>query len=60
MVEWNEINWRKLEKNVYKLQKRIFQASIRGDTKAIRRLRSINSCSSPILACRCWFIIVRC
>ncbi|MHC5772191.1 MAG: reverse transcriptase N-terminal domain-containing protein, partial [Nostoc sp.] len=33
MVEWNEINWRKLEKNVYKLQKRIFQASIRGDTK---------------------------
>ncbi len=39
MVEWNEINWRKLEKNVYKLQKRIFQASIRGDTKAIRRLQ---------------------
>lgn len=39
MVEWNEINWRKLEKNVYKLQKRIFQASTRGDTKAIRRLQ---------------------
>jgi RNA-directed DNA polymerase len=38
-VEWNEINWRKLEKNVYKLQKRIFQASSRGDTKAVRRLQ---------------------
>lgn len=39
MVEWNGINWRKLEKNVYKLQKRIFQASLRGDTKAVRRLQ---------------------
>ncbi|WP_375490891.1 group II intron reverse transcriptase/maturase [uncultured Nostoc sp.] len=39
MVEWNSINWRKLERAVYKLQKRIFQASGRGDTKAVRRLQ---------------------
>jgi RNA-directed DNA polymerase len=39
MVEWNEINWRKLEKNVYKLQKRIFQASLSGRYKVVRRLQ---------------------
>jgi RNA-directed DNA polymerase len=38
-VEWNRINWRKPEVAVYKLQKRIFQASLRGDTKAVRRLQ---------------------
>ncbi|MFS0519490.1 reverse transcriptase N-terminal domain-containing protein [Nostoc sp. UIC 10607] len=27
MVEWHSINWRKLERSVYKLQKRIYQAS---------------------------------
>lgn len=40
MVEWHKINWRKLERNVYKLQKRIYQASVRGDVKAFRRLHS--------------------
>ncbi len=39
MVEWRSINWRKLEKRVYKLQKRIYQASNRGDVKAVRRLQ---------------------
>ncbi|MFK0730233.1 MAG: group II intron reverse transcriptase/maturase [Gloeotrichia echinulata HAB0833] len=38
-VEWNGINWRKLEIAVFKLQKRIFKASARGDTKAVRRLQ---------------------
>ncbi|MEH1926850.1 RNA-guided endonuclease InsQ/TnpB family protein [Nostoc sp.] len=36
MVEWHSINWRKLERSVYKLQKRIYQASARGDVKANR------------------------
>jgi RNA-directed DNA polymerase len=40
MVEWRHINWRKLEKRVFKLQKRIYQASQRGDVKAVRRLHS--------------------
>lgn len=39
MVEWHSINWRKLERSVYKLQKRIYQASARGDVKAYRRLQ---------------------
>ena len=38
-VEWNRINWHKLEVAVYKLQKRIFQASLRGDTSSVRRLQ---------------------
>ncbi|MEH1999952.1 MAG: group II intron reverse transcriptase/maturase [Nostoc sp.] len=39
MVEWSQLNWRKLEKAVFKLQKRIFKASQRGDVKATRRLQ---------------------
>jgi len=35
-VEWKDINWRKLERVTFKLQKRIFQASLRGDVKAVR------------------------
>src|ERR671933_2701717 len=39
MVEWKDINWRKLERCVFKLQKRIYQASQRGDVKTFRRLQ---------------------
>jgi RNA-directed DNA polymerase len=39
MMEWNEIPWRKLERKTFKLQKRIFRASQRGDIKAVRRLQ---------------------
>ncbi|MBE9105897.1 group II intron reverse transcriptase/maturase [Nostoc cf. edaphicum LEGE 07299] len=38
-VEWHKINWRKLERRVYKLQKRIYRASQRGDVKTFRRLQ---------------------
>ena len=38
-VEWKHLNWRKLEKVVFKLQKRIYKASQRGDVQAIRRLQ---------------------
>ncbi|MEG4857023.1 group II intron reverse transcriptase/maturase [Microcoleus sp. K1-B6] len=53
-VEWNQVNWRKLERKVYKLQKRIFQASQRGDVKAIRRLQKtlMKSWSAKALAVR--------
>ena len=37
-VEWKHLNWHKLEKAVFKLQKRIYKASQRGDVKATRRL----------------------
>jgi RNA-directed DNA polymerase len=53
-VEWNQVNWRKLERKVYKLQKRIYRASIRGDVKAIRRLQKMlmKSWSARALAVR--------
>lgn len=38
-AEWREINWQKLERFTYKLQKRIYQASHRGDVQAVRRLQ---------------------
>ena len=53
-VEWNHINWRKLEKRAFKLQKRIYRASSRGDVKAVRRLQKtlMNSWSAKCLAVR--------
>jgi RNA-directed DNA polymerase len=53
-VEWNEINWRKAERLMFKLQKRIFRASERGDVKAVRKLQKtlINSWSAKCIAVR--------
>lgn len=53
-VEWKHLNWRKLEKCVYKLQKRIYKASERGDVKAIRRLQKtlMKSWSARVFAVR--------
>ncbi|MEG4285418.1 reverse transcriptase N-terminal domain-containing protein [Microcoleus sp. A006_D1] len=53
-VEWNELDWRKLEKRVFKLQKRIFQASERGDAKTVRKLQKtlIRSWSAKCIAVR--------
>jgi RNA-directed DNA polymerase len=38
-VEWNNLPWQKLERRVFKLQKRIYKASLRGDVKAVRTLQ---------------------
>lgn len=38
-AEWRDINWHKLARCIYKLQKRIYRASQRGDVKALRRLQ---------------------
>ena len=53
-VEWNQINWRKVERLTFKLQKRIYRASERGDVKAVRKLQKtlINSWSNKVLAVR--------
>ncbi len=53
-VEWHKINWRKLERRVYKLQKRIYQASQRGDVRTFRRLQKLlmKSWYARILAVR--------
>jgi RNA-directed DNA polymerase len=54
MVEWNQVNWRKLERKVFKLQKRIYRASQRGDIKALRKLQKMlmKSWSARALAVR--------
>lgn len=39
--EWKTIPWRKLEKRVFKLQQRIYQASVRGDVKTVHRLQRL-------------------
>jgi RNA-directed DNA polymerase len=53
-VEWKDINWRKLERVTFKLQKRIFQANGRGDVKAVRKLQKtlIRSWSAKCIAVR--------
>ena len=38
-VEWNQLNWRKIQKAVFKLQKRIYQAYVNGDVRKGRRLQ---------------------
>ena len=54
MMEWKDIPWRKLERKVFKLQKRIFKASQRGDVKAVRRLQKtlMRAWSAKCLAVR--------
>ncbi|MBR8841232.1 MAG: reverse transcriptase N-terminal domain-containing protein [Stigonema ocellatum SAG 48.90 = DSM 106950] len=53
-VEWKTIPWRKLERKVFKLQKRIYRASCRGDLKAVRRLQKtlMRSWSAKCIAVR--------
>ncbi|NES82307.1 MAG: group II intron reverse transcriptase/maturase [Moorea sp. SIO2B7] len=54
-TKWTNINWGKIERVVYKLQKRIYRASNRGDVRTVRRLQKtlINSWSAKCLAvCR--------
>lgn len=41
MYEWKDIPWRELEKVVFKLQKRIYKASSRGDVKSVHRLQKL-------------------
>jgi len=54
MYKWKDLPWRKIERAVFKLQKRIYQASQRGDTEAVHRLQRLllNSWSARCLAVR--------
>lgn len=53
-AEWNTLNWQKLERAVFKLQKRIYRASQRGDKKAVRKLQKtlLRSWSALCIAVR--------
>lgn len=52
--EWKTISWREIEKNVFKLQKRIYQASSSGNVKLVRKLQRLllKSRSAKLLAIR--------
>ena len=54
MYKWQDLPWKKIERAVFKLQKRIYQASQRGDTKAVHKLQRllISSWSARCLAVR--------
>ncbi|MDJ0747197.1 MAG: group II intron reverse transcriptase/maturase [Xenococcaceae cyanobacterium MO_167.B27] len=53
-VGWKDINWHKVERYVFKLQKRIYAASSRGDVRKVRKLQKtlIRSWSNKVLAVR--------
>ena len=54
MYEWKTIPWPKLQRNVFKLQKRIYQASQRGDIRTVHQLQRLllSSQSARMLATR--------
>lgn len=54
VYEWGYISWRDIERNVFKLQKRIYQASRRGDVRTVHRLQRLlmKSWSARCLAVR--------
>jgi RNA-directed DNA polymerase len=51
---WNKLPWRKLEQHVYRIQKRIFRAEQRGDTRAVQKLQKLmmKSRAARLLAVR--------
>ena len=52
--EWAALPWRKLEQHLYRLQKRIFKASERGDLKTVHKVQKLlmKSRSARLLAVR--------
>ena len=52
--DWGMLPWRKLERHVYRLQKRIYRASERGNVQAVHRLQQLltRSRSAHLLAVR--------
>lgn len=51
---WNKLPWRKLEQHVYRIQKRIFRAEQRGNTRAVHKLQKLlmKSRAARLLAVR--------
>jgi RNA-directed DNA polymerase len=54
MYRWQDLPWKKIERAIFKLQKRIYQASKRGDTQTVHKLQKllINSNAARCLAVR--------
>jgi RNA-directed DNA polymerase len=53
-TEWRFLPWKRMEKQVFKLQKRIYQANQRGEVSVVRKLQKtlLNSWSAKCLAVR--------
>lgn len=43
MAAWQEIPWTKIQRHVFRLQKRIYQATQRGDVRTVRKLQNLLS-----------------
>src|SRR4051794_15830207 len=41
VYEWNDLDWRVIERQVFKLQTRIYRAARRGDVKTVHRLQRL-------------------
>lgn len=54
MYGWDTVPWKQIQRDVFKLQKRIYRASSRGDVKTVRKLQRllIKSRSARLLAVR--------
>jgi N-terminal domain of reverse transcriptase/Reverse transcriptase (RNA-dependent DNA polymerase) len=54
MYGWNTISWKKVERGVFKLQKRIYRAQCRGNVRRVRSLQRLlmKSRSARLLAVR--------
>jgi RNA-directed DNA polymerase len=37
--DWKTLPWKKIQRNVFRLQKRIYQAKLRGDVRTVHTLR---------------------
>ncbi len=53
-VAWKKLPWKKLEHHVFRIQKRIYQASQRGETRKVEKLQKLlmKSKSAQLLAVR--------
>ena len=54
MYAWQDVPWRRVERAIFKLQKRIYRASCRGDRSTVRQLQRllITSWYAKLLATR--------
>lgn len=54
MYRWDDLPWKKFRRIVWKLQKRTYQATLRGDVKLVRKLQKLlmKSCAAKFLAVR--------
>jgi RNA-directed DNA polymerase len=52
--DWNLLPWKEIERNVFRLQQRIYQAASRGDVKRVHNLQRLllSSYSARLLAVR--------